>query len=88
MNNGIKNIISKIENDTMQSYSYSEVLEMLNDELNNEAIYTKEDLETAWRSSSQDMAFQFSSSAYKGIRFDQWYTSFKDLKNSLSNKKI
>ena len=44
-------------------------------------MYTKEDLETAWKSSEQNMRFQFSSSAYKGILFDQWYNSFKDIKN-------
>jgi hypothetical protein len=88
MNTAIKNIISKIENDTRQSYTYNEVLEMLNDELNYEDIYTKDDLETAWKSSEQNMRFQFSSSAYKGILFEHWFISFKDLKNSLSNKQI
>ena len=85
---GIKNIISKIENDTMQSYTNNEVLEMLNDELTYEDTYTKNDLETAWNSSEQNMRFKFSSSAYKGILFQHWFTSFKDLKNSLSNKQI
>ena len=81
MNTGIKNIIDKIENDSMQSYTYIEVLEMLNNELNTEALYTKNDLETAWRSSSQNMHFQFSSSAYRPITFKQWFNSFKDIKN-------
>lgn len=85
---GIKNIISKIENDTMQSYTYNEVLEMLNDELTYEDTYTKDDLEIAWRSSEQNMRFQFSSSLYKGIIFEHWCNSFKDLKNSLRNKQI
>ena len=80
MSTGIKNIISKVENDTMQSYTYAEVLEMLNNELENES-YIKDDLETAWASSSQNMHFQFSSSAYRPITFEQWYNSFKDIKN-------
>ena len=81
MSTGIKNIISKIENDTRQSYNYAEVLEMLNDELATEPLYSKEDLQTAWASSSQNMHFQFSSSAYRPITFEQWYNSFKELKN-------
>jgi hypothetical protein len=81
MSTGIKNIIEKIENDTMQSYTYAEVLEMLNGELQSEPLYSKDDLETAWRSSSQNMHFQFSSSAYRPIAFEQWYNSFKELKN-------
>lgn len=88
MNIAIKNIIRKIENDTMQSYSYSEVLEMLNNELETENTYSKKDLQIAWDSSEQNMRFQFSSSAYKGIMFEHWFTSFKDLKNSLNNKQI
>jgi len=50
-------------------------------EATNEKLYTKEDLETAWKSSEQNMRFQFSSSAYKGILFEQWYNSFKDIKH-------
>jgi hypothetical protein len=46
-----------------------------------EQMYTKEDLETAWKSSEQNMHFQFNSSAYKGIIFEQWFNSFKDIKN-------
>jgi hypothetical protein len=46
-----------------------------------EQMYTKEDLETAWKSSEQNMRFQFSSSAYKGIMFKQWFNQFKDIKN-------
>lgn len=46
-----------------------------------EKLYTKEDLQTAWASSSQNMHFQFSSSAYRPITFEQWYNSFKELKN-------
>jgi GTPase Era involved in 16S rRNA processing len=41
----------------------------------------KQNLKTAWASSEQNMRFQFSSSAYKGITFEQWYNSFKELKN-------
>ena len=81
MNAGIKNIIDKIENDSLQSYTYIEILEMLNDELETENTYSKKDLQTAWNSSEQNMRFTFSSSAYKGIIFEQWYNSFKDIKN-------
>ena len=50
-------------------------------EYKKEQSYTKEDLRIAWASSSQNMHFQFSSSAYKPITFDQWFNSFKDIKN-------
>lgn len=40
--------------------------------------YTEQDLSTAWHSSEQNMRFQFSSSAYKGIMFDQWLRAFKN----------
>jgi hypothetical protein len=46
-----------------------------------EKEFTKEDLRAAWRSSEQNMSFTFSSSAYKGITFEQWYNAFKELKN-------
>jgi hypothetical protein len=39
--------------------------------------YSEEDLECAWSSSEQNMRFQFSSSAYKGITFKQWLEKFK-----------
>lgn len=48
--------------------------------------YTKEDLQTAWASSSQNMHFQFSSSAYRPITFEQWYNSFKELNKELKNE--
>ncbi len=38
----------------------------------------KEQLECAWNSSDQNMRFQFSSSAYKGITFKQWLEKFKE----------
>ena len=50
-------------------------------EYQKELMFTKNDLETAWNSSEQNMRFTFSSSAYKGIIFEQWYNSFKDIKN-------
>jgi hypothetical protein len=40
-------------------------------------MYNQEDLECAWSSSEQNMRFQFSSSAYKGITFKQWLEKFK-----------
>jgi hypothetical protein len=40
----------------------------------------KEQLECAWNSSDQNMRFQFSSSAYKGITFKQWLEKFKQEK--------
>ena len=40
--------------------------------------YSEEDLECAWNSSDQNMRFQFSSSAYKGITFKQWLEKFKE----------
>ena len=42
--------------------------------------YSVEDLECAWNSSDQNMRFQFSSSAYKGITFKQWLEKFKQEK--------
>lgn len=50
-------------------------------EYQNELMFTKDDLETAWNSSEQNMRFQFSSSAYKPITFEQWFNSFKDISN-------
>jgi hypothetical protein len=41
-------------------------------------MYNEEDLECAWNSSEQNMRFQFSSSAYKGITFKQWLEKFKE----------
>ena len=35
-------------------------------------------LECAWKSSDQNMRFQFSSSAYKAITFKQWLENFKE----------
>ena len=40
--------------------------------------YNEEDLKCAWDSSEQNMRFQFSSSAYKGITFKQWLEKFKE----------
>ena len=37
----------------------------------------KEQLECAWNSSDQNMRFQFSSSAYKGITFKQWLEKYE-----------
>ena len=34
-----------------------------------------------WKASEENMRRQFSSSAYKPITFEQWYNSFKELKN-------
>lgn len=45
-----------------------------------ERSYSEEDLECAWNSSDQNMRFQFSSSAYKGITFKQWLEKFKQEK--------
>jgi hypothetical protein len=42
--------------------------------------YSEEDLKCAWDSSDQNMRFQFSSSAYKGITFKQWLEKFKQEK--------
>ena len=39
--------------------------------------YSLEDLECAWNSSDQNMRFQFSSSAYKGITFKQWLEKYE-----------
>jgi len=41
-------------------------------------MYNQEDLECAWSSSEQNMRFQFSSSAYKAITFEQWLEKFKE----------
>lgn len=40
-------------------------------------MYSEEDLECAWNSSDQNMRFQFSSSAYKGITFKQWLEKYE-----------
>lgn len=40
--------------------------------------YSVEDLECAWNSSDQNMRFQFSSSAYKGITFKQWLEKYEN----------
>lgn len=53
---------------------------------NKEKIYTEEDLKAAWNSSDQNMHFQFSSSAYKKITFQQWLESFKSYKNDKVQK--
>lgn len=37
----------------------------------------KEQLESAWNSSDQNMRFQFSSSAYKAITFKQWLEKYE-----------
>jgi hypothetical protein len=42
-----------------------------------ERMYSVEDLECAWNSSDQNMRFQFSSSAYKGITFKQWLEKYE-----------
>ena len=39
--------------------------------------YSVEDLECAWNSSEQNMRFNFSSSVYKNITFEQWLEQFK-----------
>ena len=46
--------------------------------------YSEEDLECAWNSSDQNMRFQFSSSAYKGITFKQWLEKFKQEKDVIN----
>lgn len=35
-------------------------------------------LKTAWKVSEQNMRSQFSSSAYKGVTFEQWFNEFKN----------
>jgi hypothetical protein len=47
-------------------------------EMEKQQGYSLEDLECAWSSSEQNMRFQFSSSAYKGITFKQWLEKFKE----------
>ena len=49
-----------------------------------ERSYSVEDLECAWNSSDQNMRFQFSSSAYKGITFKQWLEKFKQEKDVIN----
>ena len=49
-----------------------------------ERSYSVEDLECAWNSSDQNMRFQFSSSAYKGITFKQWLEKFKEEKDVIN----
>ena len=40
--------------------------------------YTKSDMNSAWKVSEQNMRSQFSSSAYKGVTFEQWFNEFKN----------
>ena len=42
-----------------------------------ERSYSEEDMRTAWNSSEQNMRFNFSSSVYKNITFEQWFEQFK-----------
>ena len=42
-----------------------------------ERSYSEEDMRTAWNSSEQNMRFNFSSSLYKNITFEQWIEQFK-----------
>ena len=48
-------------------------------EYQKEQSYTEKDLQAAWRSSEQNMRFQFSSSAYKNVTFEQWLNSYTEL---------
>ena len=38
---------------------------------------SEDDMRTAWNSSEQNMRFNFSSSVYKSITFEQWLEQFK-----------
>ena len=38
---------------------------------------SEDDMRTAWNSSEQNMRFNFSSSVYKSITFEQWLERFK-----------
>ena len=57
-----------------------ELLEQAKEMEKQQQGYSVEDLECAWNSSDQNMRFQFSSSAYKGITFKQWLEKFKQEK--------
>jgi hypothetical protein len=37
-----------------------------------------EDMQIAWKSSEQNMRFQFSSSHYKNVTFEQWLEAYKE----------
>ncbi len=51
---------------------------------NQQQGYNEEDLKCAWDSSEQNMRFQFSSSAYKGITLKQWLEKFKEEKDVIN----
>jgi hypothetical protein len=53
-------------------------------EMEKQQGYNEQDLECAWDSSEQNMRFQFSSSAYKGITFKQWLEKFKEEKDVIN----
>jgi hypothetical protein len=52
-------------------------LEFYGSEIEQAKEMEKEQLECAWNSSDQNMRFQFSSSAYKGITFKQWLEKYE-----------
>lgn len=73
-------------NKTAVNFLREKLLDLFEDNLPFELLdeaeeIEKNNLQTAWASSSQNMHFQFSSSAYRPITFEQWYNSFKELKN-------
>ena len=61
-----------------QDIEYNEAVFHNAKEMEKQQGYSLEDLECAWNSSEQNMRFQFSSSAYKGITFKQWLEKFKE----------
>jgi len=61
-----------------QDVEYNEAVFHNAKEMEKQQGYSEEDLECAWSSSEQNMRFQFSSSAYKGITFKQWLEKFKE----------
>ena len=63
-----------------RDYSASKMCEVIIEFIENlkkEEEYTKEDMQVAWNSSEQNMRFQFSSSVYKNITFEQWFEQYK-----------
>ncbi len=56
---------------------YNQVVSQAKEMEKKQQGYSVEDLECAWNSSDQNMRFQFSSSAYKGITFKQWLEKYE-----------
>ena len=69
------NLLNKFPKE--MEYLFSLDNNLIEDILKQAKEMENENLESAWNSSEQNMRFKFSSSAYKGITFKQWFEQFK-----------